>query len=604
MGPKNSNKDQEEEKLAFHSGKPWRTLYALYQPERVQLAAALGFFLIKSSPVWVIPVVTANLIDLLAHPAGPSTARSLWINTLVGGVFITQNVWTHVLYADGISAAVRNVECRLRSALCRRLQMLSIAYHHKVSTGVLQTKVLRDVDSVEQLSRQLVDAGLGATTTIIASLLVTAWRMPYLLPAFLVLVPIMVVLRITLSKRLGQLSGQMRQQTERMGARVLGMLDMIPVTRAHAAEADELDRVEQRLGQVRHAGRAFDHQAGYFNALTWVVFMLTNLLCLSAGVWLSYRRIFPLGAGDIILMTGYFNSVIGSVMTLNNMLPVISRGFEALRSIGEVLECPDLEDNLDKQRIAAVAGHFQFEDVSFSYARTEGQEEVLRQLRLEVRAGETLGIVGGSGAGKSTLVSLLIGFHRPTGGRILLDGVDMNAVDLRSFRQHLAVVGQDTLLFQGTLRENILYGARNVTDARLRVAIADANAQELIDRLPRGVHTEIGERGVQLSGGQRQRIAIARALLRNPRVLILDEATSALDAASEAIVQEALERLMVGRTTFIVAHRLTTLRRADRIIVLERGRLVECGTSGELLRQPGSYFARMHALQAPLAAAG
>ena len=200
-------------------------------------------------------------------------------------------------------------------------------------------------------------------------------------------------------------------------------------------------------------------------------------------------------------------------------------------------------------------------------------------------------------------MSLLLGFHRPASGRILLDGDDMNAFDLRSYRQRLAVVGQETILFQGTLRDNVLYGAHGVDEARLQTALADANALEFIKRLPRGLETPLGENGARLSGGQRQRIAIARALIRDPRVLILDEATSALDAGSEAVVQQALDRLMAGRTTFIVAHRLSTLWRVNRIIVLESGRLVEAGPPDELLRKPGGTFARLHSIQS-LAVAG
>ncbi|HWC58090.1 MAG TPA: ATP-binding cassette domain-containing protein, partial [Verrucomicrobiae bacterium] len=198
----------------------------------------------------------------------------------------------------------------------------------------------------------------------------------------------------------------------------------------------------------------------------------------------------------------------------------------------------------------------------------------LQGINFKVSAGETIGIVGPSGSGKSTLASLITGFHRPTTGRILLDGVDINTIDLRTYRRYLSVVSQQTILFDGTLRENIIYGLRGVTEEDLTRAIADANAAEFINDLPKRLDTEIGSHGVQLSGGQRQRIAIARALLRDPRVLILDEATSALDTASEAVVQQALERLMTGRTTFIIAHGHAILRRANRILALDKGALV------------------------------
>jgi ATP-binding cassette subfamily B protein len=374
-----------------------------------------------------------------------------------------------------------------------------------------------------------------------------------------------------------------RKELEGMSAQVGGMISMIPVTRAHAVEPEEIAWAESRFGRVREAGQAFDRHATFFGAMTWVAFMLLNLGVLVAAAWFAFRGALALKPGDMVLLATYFQTVVQSVMQLNTMLPVITRGFDGLRSIGEVLECPDVEENRGKPAVITVRGAFRFEDVGFDYEVRGERRTALREVNLEVAPGETIGVVGPSGSGKSTLMSLVIGFHRPTSGRILLDGRDMNEIDLRSYRSHLAVVSQQTILFEGTLRENIVYGLRDVDEARIQMAVEAANAAEFIAALPRGLEAEIGERGARLSGGQRQRIAIARALLRDPRVLILDEATSALDTAGEAVVQEALERLMIGRTTFIVAHRLHTLRKATRIVELAHGRLIERGSPAEVL---------------------
>jgi ATP-binding cassette subfamily B protein len=566
----------------YRADKPWRTLVALYKPERRAVLFGELAFLFKASPVWVMPIVTANLIDLISgHRAG--AAREIWINAAVGAVFIAQNVPAAAIFAKYSSRAIRNVETRLRSALVRRLQMLSIAYYDSTSSGALQTKVLRDVESVEQLSRQLAEPAVGAIMSILVAIGVTAWRMPAFLPVFLLLVPIVAGLRHVMMERVKRTYTAFRKELEGMTAQVGGMISMIPVTRAHAVEPEEIARVESRFGRVSDAGQRFDRHATLFGAATWVAFMLLQLGVLVAAAWLAFRGTLPLAPGDMVLLATYFQAVVMSVMQLNAMLPAVTRGIDGLRSIGEVLECPDIEENRGKPAVEDVRGAFRFENVSFDYEVRGESRTALREVNLEVAPGETIGLIGPSGSGKSTLMSLVIGFHRPTGGRILLDGRDMNEIDLRSYRARLAVVSQQTILFEGTLRENIVYGLRDIEESRLRDAVEAANAAEFIAALPRGLDTEIGERGARLSGGQRQRIAIARALLRDPRVLVLDEATSALDTASETVVQEALDRLMIGRTTFIVAHRLHTLRKATRIVELAQGRLIERGTPGEAL---------------------
>jgi len=578
----------------FYCGeKPWRTLWCLYGRHWGSLVLAAVFYVIKSAATWVMPLVTANVINLISTPH-PHALRDLAVNALVLLVLLVENIPFHCLYIARLSLAARNVETELRAALVRRLQELSISFYKRTSVGALQSKVLRDVEAVDQTARLILDGGLTAATAVIAAALVTLFRAPQFLLIFLVTVPIAVGLRMLLAGALRERNREFRSEIEEMSSDISGMIEMIPITRAHAVEDTEIQRVSRKLDNVRHAGLRLDSQNALFGSIAWATFCSFNMGSLILGAWLAYTKIIPLTAGDVVMLSAFFGTISNAVLMIVNMMPTITKGFESVRSIGEVLESPDFEKNLGKAVISSVRGAFDFDSVTFVHPGAERGS--IRDLSLRVQEGETVAVVGASGAGKSTLMSLILGFDRPTTGFLRLDGRDMNEIDLRSYRRFVGVVAQESLLFHGTLRENIVYGSRNVKEERILQVIRDANASDFVSTFPEGLDTMLGERGARLSGGQRQRIAIARALIRNPRVLILDEATSALDVASEKVVQTALDRLMAGRTTFIVAHRLSTIRNANRVIVLEDGRIVESGTPAEL-RDRGGRFAEMWAMQ-------
>jgi ATP-binding cassette subfamily B protein len=392
-----------------------------------------------------------------------------------------------------------------------------------------------------------------------------------------------------------------RRQVEAFAGRVGEMASLIPVTRAHGLEQTAVSRVSDGADDVRRAGLHLDMLNGHVASISWVGMQLLGVGCLGLAAVFSLTGIVPITPGEVVLLSSYFALLTQGLTQLLMLIPVGARGLESVRSIAEVLQEPDLEQNEGKRRVDHVSGAIELRGVSHRYP--DSAADAVHEVSLQIRPGETVAFVGSSGSGKSTLLNLVLGFVRPTAGTVLLDGADMQGLDLRTVRRFVSVVPQESVLFEGSIRDNIAYGLPELSESAIHEALRDANALDVVASQPQGWNTVVGERGARLSGGQRQRLAIARALVRNPRILLLDEATSALDPESEQLVKEALSRLMKGRTTLVVAHRLSTIRSADRIVVLEGGRIVEIGGHNELLARGGRY-AHLHATQNGAAAAG
>ncbi|MFC7763252.1 ABC transporter ATP-binding protein [Catellatospora bangladeshensis] len=541
-------------------------------------------FGVKHSPTWLLPLVTANVIDVVVEHR---PVAQLWWATAILLACLSLNYPFHVLFVRNHSGSVRRMGTRLRSALCRRMQELSIGYHSRSSAAVLQSKVIRDVEGIEQMVQQAGDVGVGALMMLLGGTVIIAVRAPLYLPIFLVLVPAAAFLVMSLRNRMRTDNESFRREVEGLSSRVAEMTTLIPITRAHGLERDALRRVDGTLDRVLRAGLRLDLLNGRFGALAWTQMQVLSVACLAGSALATYYGWTSTTAGDVVMLSAFFSTLTSSVMTLMSLGPVIVKGLESVRSVGEVLQAPDLEVNAGKTEVAEVRGAVSFEGVGFAYDGAAGT--AVRDFTLAVAPGERIALVGPSGAGKSTILNLVIGFLRPSSGRILLDGRDMESLDLRTYRRFVSVVPQEPILFEGSIRENVTYGMADVSLERVRQALADANALDFVDQLTDGLDTVVGERGARLSGGQRQRLAIARALIRDPRVLILDEATSALDTHSESLIQQAMERLVAGRTVFVVAHRLSTIRNADRIVVMRDGCIEQIGTHAELLARPGTY---------------
>lgn len=350
--------------------------------------------------------------------------------------------------------------------------------------------------------------------------------------------------------------------------------------------------MHQQLYHVAKSGLRLDMVQSYFSSISWVAFQIFQVLCLGfTGYLASQGRI---SVGEVVMYQTYFSSIVAQVSNVITLLPIVSKGLESVNSIGDVLLCLDVEDNTNKKKLPSLRGEIQFEDTGFSYK--DGEAPVFEHLNLAIEAGKTVAFVGESGAGKTTILNMVIGFLHATQGRVLIDGQDIEGIDLGSYRSHIAVVPQVPILFSGTVRENITYGLDDISEEKLWEVIEAANLTDVVNGMPDGLDTLVMEHGNNLSGGQRQRVSIARAFVRDPKILILDEATSALDSVAEEKIRVATERLVKDRTTLIVAHRLSTIKNADVIAVIGKGGLQEFGSYEELMEKKGEFY-RLRQLQ-------
>lgn len=583
--PEEYIKDFEENK-----GHPLKTFMALFKGYYHNLILAGIFFFIKHSPVLVFPIVTANIINLIIENK-PGSLHRIIINALVITVLFILNLPMADLQMHFRSVAQRSVEAGLRKSLVYKIQQLSIPYQKDIETGRMQSKMIRDVEAVETLSDQVFNNMMSIITVSVAAFAVTAVKSPTVLVFFLLMGPVGAVVVYSFRKQIFRRNRTFRKEMESASGKVAEMVELVPVTRAHALEDEESRVMGEQIEKIAESGYQLDMVQTNFGAVSWICFQLFQVICLIFTARMALKGLIP--AGDVVMYQSFFTQIVGQMNQLLNLIPILTKGLESVTSIGEILTADDIEEDNGKRILTSMNGDYDFKDVTYRYP--DNTDPAVLNLNLHVNAGETVAFVGESGAGKSTILNLLVGFGQPSEGEIYIDGQPLSEVSLRSYRKFLAVVPQNTILFSGSVRENILYGTTGVTEEKFEDVLKKSGLESVIKNLPNGADTMVGEHGDKLSGGQKQRISIARALIRDPKVLILDEATSALDAVSEKEVSETLDSLGNSCTTFIVAHRLSTVRRADRIIVMKNGKMIESGTFDELLKRNGAFQEMMMA---------
>lgn len=472
-----------------------------------------------------------------------------------------------------------------RQHLFGHLQLLTVSFFARRRTGELLSRVMNDVTIIQTIVTETPIDTIKQLVTFIGGmtfLLMMNWRLCLLI---LILLPLLVLVAKLFGRRLKSLSTSIQDHTAALSTLVEEVISGIRIVKSFVQTQWEDTRFATQVNEML---RLTLHRAGIMAVFIPVISLVT-FSAAAAVLWYGGQQVID-GAvtpGELFAFVLFAGILIGPFSSGARIFTQLKEAQGAMQRVFEILDAqPEIADQSKAQSLFTIEGHVQVKKVGFGYTP---QHPVLSDLSFEARPGELVALVGPTGAGKTTVINLLHRFYDPTEGCITIDGRDLRDVTLDSWYRQIALVPQETILFGGTILDNIRYGKREASEAAVLEASKAAHAHDFIMSLPDGYQTLVGEKGVNLSGGQRQRIAIARAILKNPRILLLDEATSSLDTESERLVQEALQRLMEGRTTFVVAHRLSTIQRADRILVLDKGKLIEQGTHAELLERKGLY---------------
>jgi len=587
------NKEEAKPRLSKESLREALKIFQFIRPYRFQFAAGLVLLFLSSGIFMVFPYLIGKMLDVAQGVVVDFDLRKmgLWLVLIlaVQGVISYLRVLMFAVVSEKGTADVRR-------ALYQTLIALPIVFFEKSRVGELVSRLTNDVEKLYNTLYFILAEFIRQIIVLVSGVVLLTWMAPQLSGVMLATFPIIVVGAIVFGRWVRKLSKKRQDILGETNTVLDETLQSIHAVKAFTNEAFERGRYGRANDQV--VGVSMRYAKGRAIFAVFIITMLFGALFFVIGYGMHLVQTKQMTAGELITFVTYTAVIGGAIAGLGNFYTELVGAVGATERVREILRTPtEFAERPQTNQIAArLTGDVQFNDVHFSYP-TRSDVEVLKGVSLMIPSGKKVALVGQSGAGKSTIMQLLLQFHRLTAGDIRIDGTSIYEYDLESYRRNFAIVPQEVILFGGSIRENILYGKPDATEPEIMEAARKANALDFIRRFPEGFDTVVGERGIKLSGGQRQRIAIARAILRDPAILLLDEATSSLDAESERVVQDALNNLMEGRTSIIIAHRLATVREVDCIYVLDGGRIVEQGTHETLSAQENGMYSSLAKLQ-------
>lgn len=563
-------------------------------PFKGMFIAGMLCLLISSVTLLAFPYVAARLIDVASGKEDWIINDLNLVALILLGILFVQAIFSFFrvyLFAQVSERSMANV----RKHLYNQYLMLPMSFYDSRRTGELLSRITSDVSLLQDTFSITLAEFFRQTITLVVGTFVIFYLTPKLAVFMLATFPVLVILAMVFGNFIRKLSKKTQDELARANVIVEETLQSISIIKAFTSESYEKGRYGKAQDNVvAIALKAAGFRGGF---ISFIIFALFGGIV--AVIWYGATLLQEgsMSMGDLVSFVLYTTFIGGSIAGLGDLYGQLQKAIGASERVLEITSLsPEAEEKEEQDVSLQLQGDIQFQNVAFSYP-TRADVPVLKGLNLHIQPGEKVALVGPSGAGKSTIIQLLMRFYPLNGGKILADGQDIGSLNLNAFRRHIGIVPQEVILFGGSIRENIAYGKHTATDEEIREAARKANALQFIEKFPQGLDTLVGERGVKLSGGQRQRIAIARAILKDPEILILDEATSSLDAESEHLVQEALDELMVGRTTIIIAHRLATIRKVDRIYVINDGQIAESGTHTDLLQETDGAYANLVRLQ-------